>query len=162
MQDLISRKYGKHVTLKDIQNFKTKARERTRDGLKDAQLVLDGLTAALEADSNASSGVVVDEDDALLIIYYQSSQMRKKIQEISRNLVCGTYNVNKLGMPLYCLMVEDGFRHGRNVFYAATAQEDTTHLQKIIQLFKEKNEQWESVRVIVIDKNFTEYKILSY
>ena len=77
VQDLISRKYGKHVTLKDIQNFKTKARERTRGGLKDAQLVLDGLTAALEADSNASGGVVVDEDDTLLILHYQSSQMRK-------------------------------------------------------------------------------------
>ena len=45
------------------------------------------------------------------------------------------------------------------VFYAATAQEDATHLRKIIQLFKEKNEQWESVNVI-IDKDFTEYKVL--
>ena len=160
VQDLISKKYGKHVTLKDIQNFKTKARERTRGGLKDAQLVLDGLTEALEADSNTCGGVVVDEDDTLLILYYQTSQMRKTFKKFPEILfVDGTYNVNKLGMPLYCLMVEDGFGHGRNVFYAATAQEDTTHLQKIVQ-FKEKNEQWESVSVIVIDKDFTEYKVL--
>ena len=161
VQDLISKKYGKHVTLKDIQNFKTKARERTRGGLKDAHLVLDGLTEALEADSNACGGVVVDEDDTLLILYYQTSQMRKTFKKFPEILfVDGTYNVNKLGMPLYCLMVEDGFGHGRNVFYAATAQEDTTHLQKIVQLFKEKNELWESVSVIVIDKDFTEYKVL--
>lgn len=44
--------------------------------------------------------------------------------------------------------------------YAATAQEDATHLQKIIQLFKEKNEKWESVSVVIIDKDFTEYKVL--
>ena len=47
-----------------------------------------------------------------------------------------TYNVNQLGMPLYCLMVEDGFSHGQNVFYAATAREDGVHLPKIIELFK--------------------------
>ena len=82
----------------------------------------------------------------------------KKFPEIL--FVDGTYNVNKLGMPLYCLMVEDGFGHGRNIFYAATAQEDATHLQRIVQLFKEKNEQWNSVRVIIIDKDFTEYKVL--
>ena len=39
-----------------------------------------------------------------------------------------TYNTNKVGMPLTCLMVEDGFGHGRNVFYAATSREDTAHL----------------------------------
>ena len=161
VQDLISKKYGKHVTLKDIQNFRTKARERTRGGLKDAQLVLDGLTEALEADANARGGVVVDEDDTLLILYYESGQMRKTFRKFPEILfVDGTYNVNKLGMPLYCLMVEDGFGHGRNVFYAATAQEDAAHLQKIIQLFKEKNEKWESVNVIIIDKDFTEYKVL--
>ena len=69
MQDLIFKKYGKHATLKDIQNFKTKVREHTRGGLKDAQPVLVGLTQALEADSNAYGGVVVDEDDTLLILY---------------------------------------------------------------------------------------------
>ena len=161
VQNLISKKYGKHVTLKDIQNLKTKARERTRGGLKDAQLALDGLTEALEADSNACGGVVVDEDNTLLILYYQSCKMRKTFKKFPEILfVDGTYNVNKLGMPLYCLMVEDGFGHGRNVFYAATAQEDATHLQKIVQLFKETNEPWKSIGVIIIDKDFTEYKVL--
>lgn len=91
---------------------------------------------------------MVDED-TLLVLDHQSGQMSKKFPEIL--FVDGTYNGNKLGMPLYCLMVEDGFGHRRNVFYAATVQEDATHLQKIIQLFKEQNEQWESVGVIIID-----------
>ena len=39
-------------------------------------------------------------------------------------------------------------------------QEDAMHLQRIIQLFKEKNEQWNSVRMIIIDKDFTDYKVL--
>ena len=63
----------------------------------------------------------------------------------------GTYNTNKLGMPLTCLMVEDGFGHGRNVFYAVTAREDVTHLQTIVQSFKEQNNVWASIRVIIIE-----------
>ena len=42
----------------------------------------------------------------------------------------GTYDVNGHGMPLYCIMVEDGYGHGRAVFYTATTEEDTLHLRK--------------------------------
>lgn len=58
------------------------------------------------------------------------SELFQKFPEIL--LVDGTYNVNRLRMPLYCFMVEDGFVNGRNVFYAATAEEDSTYLLKII------------------------------
>lgn len=34
------------------------------------------------------------------------------------------------------------------------------HLQKIMQSFKEENSAWPSVGVIVVDKDFTEWKIL--
>ena len=92
------------------------------------------------------------------MLHYQSCKNEEYIQKIPEILfVDGTYNINKLGMPLYWLMVEDGFGHGRN---AATAQEDATHLQEILQLFKEKNEPWKSIGVIIIDKEFTEYKVL--
>ena len=44
---------------------------------------------------------------------------------------------------------------------AATVREDTCHLQKIVQAFKEHNEELcTSVRVIIIDKDFTEFKVL--
>ena len=58
-------------------------------------------------------------------------------------MVYATYNVNGIGMPLYnnyyniaCLMIEDGFGHGRVVQYAATTEEDVEHIRKIIQTFK--------------------------
>ena len=50
------------------------------------------------------------------------------------------------------MMVEDGFGHGRNVFYAVTAREDVTHLQTIVQSFKEQNNVWASIRVIIIKR----------
>ena len=162
VRNLITHKYGKQLTLKDIHNIKAKAKKEASRNQKDAQIVLDKLTESLKTDTKASGGVVVDENDTLTILFYQSGIMRNifsKFPEIM--FIDGTYNVNKLGMPLYCLMVEDGYGHGQNAFYAATAREDAIHLQKIVELFKSNNTDWGSVRVIIIDKNFLEYKVLT-
>ena len=51
----------------------------------------------------------------------------------------GTYNVHSHGMPVYCIMVEDGYGHGGVVFYAAPTEEDT---RKMMQCFKETNPKW--------------------
>ena len=75
-------------------------------------------------------------------------------------LVDGTYNVNRARMPLCCFMVEDGFGNGRNVHYSATAEEGSVRLLQIIQTFKSFNPSWFNVRVIVIDKDFTELPAL--
>ena len=56
-------------------------------------------------------------------------QLFHKFPEIL--LVDATYNINGVGMPLYCLMVEDGFGHGRVVHYATTTEEDTEHVKEI-------------------------------
>ena len=161
VRNLICQKYGKQLTLKDIHNINTKTKEQVCGNRRDAQIVLDKLTEALKADAKAAGGVVVDENDTLTMLFYQSGNMRDMFSKFPEIMfIDGTYNVNKLGMPLYCLMVEDGFGHGQNIFYAATAKEDAVHLQKIVELFKSENADWESVRVIIIDKDFSEYKIL--
>ena len=41
VRDFVVRKCGKLVTLKDIQNIKTKVRQQTRKGLQDAELLLE-------------------------------------------------------------------------------------------------------------------------
>ena len=89
----------------------------------------------------------MNEEDSLEVLYYRSGLMKQlfhKFPEIL--LVDATYNVNGVGMPLYCLMVEDGFCHGRVVHYAATTAEDTEHLQKIVQSFKDENSAWSDIR----------------
>ena len=103
----------------------------------------------------------MNEEDSLEVLYYRSGLMKQlfhKFPEIL--LVDATYNVNGVAMPLYCLMVEDGFGNGRVVHYAATTAEDTEHLQKIVQSFKDENSAWSDIRVIVVDKDFTEWKVL--
>ena len=161
LKEMIVKKFGKLVTLKDIQNMKTKVREHTRKGLGDAQLILDHLQEALEQDKSARGGVIVDEEHTLEVLYFQTGHMSKIFRRFPEILlVDGTYNVNRQGMPLYCLMAEDGYGRGRVTFYAATAEEDALHLQKIMQSFKEENPTWSSVRVVIIDKDFTEWRVL--
>ena len=73
-------------------------------------------------------------------------------------MIDGTYCVNKIGMPLYALMIEDGYGHGQVVHYAANSSEDNNHIESIMQSFKECNPTWSMVSVIIIDKDFTEWR----
>ena len=42
-------------------------------------------------------------------------------------IIDGIYFVNKIGMPLYALlMIENGYGHGQVVHYAATSSEDSS------------------------------------
>ena len=50
-------------------------------------------------------------------------------------------------MPLYALMIEDGYGHGQVVHYAATSSEDSNHIESIMQSFKECNFTWSMVSV---------------
>ena len=78
---------------------------------------MDKLAESLKADTKAAGGVVVDENDTLTIRFYQSGVLRNMFSKFPEIMfIDGTYNVNKLGMPLYCLMVENGYGHGQNVF----------------------------------------------
>ena len=103
----------------------------------------------------------MNENDQLSIVYYCSShllQLYEKFPEVI--MIDGTYNVNKCGMPLYSFMVEDGYGHGRTVFYAVTTEESSQHLSSIVKAFKESNPCYSKTKVIVIDKDFTELAIL--
>jgi len=73
---MIQKRFGKLVTLKDIQNLKTKVREHTRRGLEDAQLILDHLQEALDQDKSARGGAVVDEEHTLDLLYFQTGHLR--------------------------------------------------------------------------------------
>ena len=161
IKEMIEKKFGKFVTLKDVHNLKTRMKTKSRAGRRDEQLLLEELENNLSADTSSCGGIVINEEDTLEVLFYQSGHMKQLFQKFPEILLIdATYNVNGVGMPLYCLMIEDGFGHGRVVQYAATTEEDVEHIRKIVQTFKEENAAWTSVRVIVVDKDFTEWKVL--
>ena len=148
----IQKKFGKLTTLKDMQNIQARAKASEQKGRGDAQIVLDKLAEILINDPKASGGVVVDDQDNLSVLYFQSglmSELFRKFPEIV--LVDGTYNVNKVGMPLYSFMVENGFGHGRVSFYAAVLEESTECLEVIVHAFKKVNITSNVIILIVID-----------
>ena len=132
-----------------------------RSGLHDAQRLLVELEKSLLNDPLASGPVLGNKEDTLEVLYYRSGRMKQLFHKFHGILlVDAIYSVNGVGMPLYCLMVEDGFGHGRVVHYATTTEEDTEHLRKIVQSFKDENSAWSDIHVIVVDKDFTEWKVV--
>lgn len=141
--------------------IRTKLKTDTKKGRTDAQMLLDRIEEELEKDQGAKGGVIVNENDQLSIVYYCSShllQLYEKFPEVI--MLDGTYNVNRCGMPVYSFMIEDGYGHGRTVFYAATTEESTQHLTSIVKAFKASNSCYLKTKVIIIDKDFTELAIL--
>ena len=78
-------------------------------------------------------------------------------------LVCidATYKLLELRCPLYIMLVEDG--NGQSEVAAAflLMEETEASLSSVIDNFKTKNLCWESVRVLMADKDMTERDILS-
>ena len=57
-------------------------------------------------------------------------------------------------------MVEDGYGHGRTVFYAAISEESSRYVSAIVKAFKECNPTFSQTKVVIVDKDFTEIKIV--
>ena len=101
-------------------------KEQTRKGLQEPQLLLCSFHDFTNYNESAHTGIVVDVEEILQLCYIQTSHMINLFEKFPEIVfIDGTYNVNSHGMPLYCIMVEDGHGHGRVVFYAATTEEDT-------------------------------------
>ena len=106
--EIIQKNFGKLVTLKDIS--KMKVTEKTHKGLQEPQLLLDCIQNLTKQDESAQTGVVVDEEHMLQLCYIQTSHMINLFEKFPEIVfIDGTYNVNSHGMPLYCIMIEDGY-----------------------------------------------------
>ena len=71
-------------------------------------------------------------------------------------LVDATYNVNGVGMPLYCPYWLSGPLCRNNWRRHRTSLENCSNFKS----FKDESSAWSDIRVIVADKNFTEWKVI--
>ncbi len=106
--------------------------------------------------------VLVNEEDVFYGFLFQDTSM-KEIFSAYPELICvyATYKLLELRFPLYIILVEDG--NGCSEVAAAflLLEETEESLQKIIDLFKERNPDWPSVRVIMTDKDINERDVLA-
>ena len=61
VKEMIEKKFGKFVTLKDIHNIKTRMKSKSRAGHRDEQLLLEELENILKKDTSSCGGVVVND-----------------------------------------------------------------------------------------------------
>ena len=161
VRQYILKQFGKKVILKDLQNVRGKAKLQAKGSSNEAQITINLLEEEMQKDRGSKGGVIANEANELSILYYASShlvRLYEKFPEVV--MIDGTYNVNTSHMPLYSFMIEDGNGHGRTIFYAATTDESTQHLVAIVQAFKQCHPSYQSTRVFIIDKDFTEMAVL--
>ena len=60
VKEMIKKKFGKFVTLKDIHNIKTRMKSKSRAGRRDEHLLLEELENILKKDTSSCGGVVVN------------------------------------------------------------------------------------------------------
>ena len=68
---MIKKKFGKFMTLRDIQNLKARLVKKAGSGHKDAESTLAFLSKALLENPDDRGGVAIDENDYLAVVYYQ-------------------------------------------------------------------------------------------
>lgn len=67
-----------------------------------------------------------------------------------------TYRTNKLKMPLFVFVVQDGCGESQVIAYAFVASQQCDHITEMLNLFVKENPCSENTGVIVVDKDFTE------
>ena len=101
--------------------------------------------------------VFVNGENVLQGFFFQDKQM-KQFFSAYPELLCidATYKLLELRFPLYLMLVEDG--NGSSEIAAAflLLEETEASMVKVMDIFKKKNTAWESVRVIMTDKDVTE------
>ena len=87
----------------------------------------------------------------------------KQVFSAYPELLCidATYKLLELRFPLYLMLVEDG--NGSSEIAAAflLLEETEASMVKVMDVFKKNNTAWESVRVIMTDKDVTERYVLA-
>jgi len=68
---MVEKKFGKFMTLRDIQNLKARIMKKATNGHKDAENTLAFLSTSLSENPEDRGGVAVDENDYLQVVYYQ-------------------------------------------------------------------------------------------
>jgi hypothetical protein len=91
--------------------------------------------------------IVHDENNKVVKIFIQSQEQRKLFKKFGEVVeIDGTYKVDKAGMPLYTIVIEDNFGIGQPICYMFLREETTASIfagleffSKVILLMKTKN-----------------------
>jgi hypothetical protein len=98
------------------------------------------LQSYAEKDPNNTIKVIHDEHDVITHIFIQFS-VQKDLYKKFGHLVQydATHRINKCGMPLYTLLVEDNYGVGQPVWYCFMREETTDSIKLALETFAQVN-----------------------
>ena len=76
-------------------------------------------------------------------------------------VIDATYKLLELRFPLYIMLIEDGNDQSELIAAFLLLEETEVSLPKMMAIFKKHNACWESVRVLMSDKDMTEREVLA-
>ncbi|XP_005107058.2 uncharacterized protein LOC101856836 [Aplysia californica] len=147
--------YGKNVKVKDIHNFRQKAKLVASEGLSEEEQVLQVLQEMVDNEEGRFS-ITTDSETCCLPIFVQTSRMRKVLQTFPDCLFIDcTYCKNKFAYPIVVFSVVDGDNCGQCVGYGVVRDEQMSTLSSLFGEFVRMNEDV-SVKTVVVDKDASE------
>ena len=147
---------GKIVTLKDIHN--TNKNEKTKNVVNTD---LKTLVVEMKKDKGTMVELVVNDKSELNAVFYQTNSMKVSFNNYpGLLLIDATYKLNDLRMSLYVLMTVEG--NGESVIVALwiVANEEKHTISTLMDLFLQYNKKSNHVRVIMADKDLSNYQII--
>ncbi|ETM49617.1 hypothetical protein L914_06178, partial [Phytophthora nicotianae] len=105
--------------------------------------------------------VIQDQMDMTCGIVMQTKVQKMMFERWGETLAMDfTHNTNNLGYHLGSLVVTTATGRGFPVVDFISLDEQATTISTILEYFKEKNSRWQDVKTVVIDKDFTEWRVL--
>lgn len=142
---------GKVVTTQDLHNVK-----RNCHGRDEAEQLLQEIEKCRQQ-HRAKIIPITDENEELQILFIQTPHMQQAYKSFPEVVFLdATYRTNKLKMPLFVFVVQDGCGESQVIAYAFVASEQCHHVTEMLNLFVKENPCSENTGVIVVDKDFTE------
>ena len=103
--------------------------------------------------------VYSDDQKNLKGLFFQDQQMIDTFRAYNYpELLCldATYKLLELGLPTYIMLCEDSNGQSEIISVCLLVQEDATSMTWMVDAFKQHNQEWQKIRVIMADKDIGE------
>ena len=114
----------------------------------------------LQTDEGSAAVYATNDDNELRLLFWQSSEMHSVYDKFPEALFLVSCSAKSIGMPLYCMCVQDGAGNGRVCGYGLASDETHQSMYTLLELFCEKNPAVWQLSAVFVDKSFTEIECI--
>ena len=106
--------------------------------------------------------IIISESDIFHGIFFQDQEMKQVFSAYPQIIfVDATYKLLELRFPVYIILVEDGNGQSELAAVFLLLEETESSISVMVDAFKKHNSKWDSVRVIMADKDMTERDVFA-